>query len=159
VRQRAGLSTALAPLVHSLIATLARTPSGARVVFEPHIADDLVMPFDRADLAEVLGNLLENAARHAKSRVCIAASAGPAGRTVTIEDDGRGIAPAARSRVVERGVRLDERDEGAGLGLAIAQDVLDAYGWRLDLASSARLGGLRVTLSPAVSRSANLEAA
>jgi signal transduction histidine kinase len=148
VRQRAGLSTALAPLAQSLIATLARTPFGARIVFEPHIAADLVMPFDRADLAEVLGNVLENAARHAKSRVSIAASGGPSRLTITIEDDGPGIAEAARSRVVERGVRLDERDEGAGLGLAIVQDVLDAYGWRFELAASGRLGGLRVTIAP-----------
>lgn len=159
VWQRAGLSTALAPIVHSLVATLARTPSGARVVFEPNIADDLFVPFDRADLAEVLGNLLENAARHAKSRVCITASSGPSGPSIVIEDDGPGIAPTARPQVVERGVRLDERDEGAGLGLAIVQDVLDAYGWRFDLAASDRLGGLRVTIAPGVARAPDLQAA
>jgi signal transduction histidine kinase len=159
VRQRAGLSTALAPLVQSLIATLARTPSGARVVFEPHIAADLDMPFDRADLAEVLGNVLENAARHAKSRVSITASAGPPYLTITIEDDGPGIVEAARSRVVERGVRLDERDEGAGLGLAIVQDVLDAYGWRFELATSDWLGGLRVTITPGIARVPERQAA
>jgi signal transduction histidine kinase len=148
VRQRAGLSTVLTPLVQSLIATLARTPSGARIVFEPHIADDLTMPFDRADLAEVLGNLLENAARHARSRVRITASAEPAAPSIVIDDDGPGIAETARSRVIERGVRLDERDGGAGLGLAIVQDVLDAYGWRCELAASDRLGGLRVTIAP-----------
>jgi len=157
VRQRAGLSTALAPLVQSLLATLARTPAGARVVFETHIADDLSVPFERADLAEVLGNLLENAARHASARVCITAGSGPL--SITIEDDGPGIAPTARSRVVERGVRLDERDEGAGLGLAIVQDVLDAYGWRLDLAASDRLGGLRATIAPGAAHPAQLQAA
>jgi signal transduction histidine kinase len=148
VRQRAGLSTVLAPLVQSLIATLARAPCGAGIAFEPHMADDLAMPFDRADLAEVLGNLLENAARHAKSRVSISASAEPAAPSIVIEDDGPGIAETARSRVIERGVRLDQRDEGAGLGLAIVQDVLDAYGWRCELAGSDRLGGLRVTIAP-----------
>lgn len=159
VRQRAGLSTALAPLVHALVAALARTPSGARVVFERNMADDLSMPFDRADLAEVLGNLLENAARHAKSRVCITAAGAPSGPSIMIDDDGPGIAAAERRRAVERGVRLDEREEGAGLGLAIAQDVLDAYGWRLDLSASDRLGGLRVTIAPAVALVPTLEAA
>ncbi len=48
---------------------------------------------------------------------------------VAIEDDGEGIAAGARTRMLERGARLDEREEGAGLGLAIAQDVLEAYGW------------------------------
>jgi signal transduction histidine kinase len=144
VRHRDGRSTALEPLVRSLIATLSRTPSGLRVSFEPHIADDLHVPLDRTDLAEVLGNLLENAARHAARRVRISATSGP---SIIIEDDGAGIAPAELPRVLERGTRLDERGEGAGLGLAIVQDVLNAYGWSLDLARS-ELGGLKVTLGP-----------
>ncbi len=137
--------TALAPLVRSLVATLSRTPFGMRVTFEQHIADDLQVPLDRTDLAEVLGNLLENAARHAAQRVRISFdSAG----SIVIEDDGPGIPPAEWPRVLERGTRLDERGEGAGLGLAIVQDVLNAYGWRLDLAKSP-LGGLKATIAPA----------
>ena len=145
--RKAGLSTELAPLVRSLLATLTRAPSGKRVMFDPQIADGLSVPIDRTDLAEVLGNLLDNAARHAASRVRISAHAEPSGPSIVIEDDGKGIAPAERSRVVERGARLDERTEGAGLGLAIVQDVLDAYGWRLDLATSDQLGGLAVTIA------------
>ena len=144
LRHRDGHSTALEPLVRSLVATLSRTPSGLRVSFEPHIADDVQVPLDRTDLAEVLGNLLENAARHAARRVRISASSEA---SIIIEDDGAGIAPAQRPRVLERGTRLDERGEGAGLGLAIVQDVLNAYGWRLDLAES-DLGGLKVTIAP-----------
>ena len=144
LRHRDGHSTALEPLVRSLIATLSRTPSGLGVSFEPHIAVEVQVPIDRTDLAEVLGNLLENAARHAARRVRISASSEP---SIIIEDDGAGIAPAQRPRVLERGTRLDERGEGAGLGLAIVQDVLNAYGWRLDLAES-DLGGLKVTIAP-----------
>jgi signal transduction histidine kinase len=146
--RKAGLSTELAPLVRSLLATLTRAPPGARVKFDPQIADGLSVPIDRTDLAEVLGNLLDNAARHAASRVGIRAHAEASGPSIVIEDDGKGIAPAERSRVIERGARLDERDDGTGLGLAIVQDVLDAYGWRLDLATSDQLGGLKVTISP-----------
>jgi signal transduction histidine kinase len=148
-QRKAGLSTELAPLVRSLLATLARAPYGARVTFDPQVEDGLSVPLDRTDLAEVLGNLLDNAARHAASRVRIGAETGPWGPAIVIEDDGQGIAPAARSKVVERGARLDEREDGAGLGLAIVQDVLDAYGWRLDLAASDQLGGLRATIGPA----------
>lgn len=139
--------TELAPLVRSLIATLARTPTGARIEFEAEIAEAMRAPLDRADLAEVLGNLLENAARHAATRIRIAAHSGAAGPSVVIEDDGSGIAPAQVPIVLQRGARLDERGEGAGLGLAIVQDVLDAYGWRLDLALS-ELGGLKATIAP-----------
>ncbi|MGE3990279.1 ATP-binding protein, partial [Pseudorhodoplanes sp.] len=69
--------------------------------------------------------------------------------SITIEDDGSGLSPTDMPRVLERGARLDERGEGAGLGLAIVQDVLDAYEWRLDLTRST-LGGLRATIAPKV---------
>lgn len=145
MHRRVGAHTELAPLVRSLIATVARTPAGARLAFEPHIAEGISVPFDRTDLAEVVGNLLENASRHALSRVRITALPDSAGTAIAVEDDGKGIAPAARSSVLERGARMDQRGEGAGLGLAIVLDVLEAYGWRLDLGTS-DLGGLKATI-------------
>lgn len=144
-RTGVGAFTELAPLVRALVATLARTPSGQRIAFEPRVPDGLSIPFDRTDIAEVLGNLLENAVRHAASRVRITAQSSSAGTSIDIEDDGEGIAPDARSRVLERGVRLDARAEGAGLGLAIVLDVLDAYDCTLSLDES-ELGGLKVTI-------------
>jgi signal transduction histidine kinase len=148
-RRKAALTTELAPLVQSLVATLARTPAGARVSFEQQIAGGFAIPLDRTDLAEVLGNVLDNAARHATARVRIAAAAGSSGPSIVVEDDGPGIAPDAHADVVERGIRLDQRGGGAGLGLAIVQDVLEAYGWRIALARSEDLGGLKVTMAPA----------
>ncbi|MCF8477965.1 MAG: HAMP domain-containing histidine kinase [Pseudolabrys sp.] len=145
-RQRSAAATALAPLVQSLIATLARTPAGRRVTFKPQIDSGFEVPIDRTDLAEVLGNLLENAARHAVATVAIGANLAD-GPSIVIEDDGPGIAPEQWRRMLERGARLDERGDGAGLGLAIVQDVLNAYDWRLDLAASG-LGGLKATLAP-----------
>ena len=144
VGQRDRHSTALAPLVRSLVATLSRTSFGMHVTFDQHIADDVRVPLDRTDLAEVLGNLLENAARHAAKGVRISFESDG---SILIEDDGPGIPPTQWPRVLERGIRLDERGEGAGLGLAIVQDVLNAYGWRLLLATS-DLGGLKVTIAP-----------
>lgn len=145
-RRLGGVSTPLRPLVDSLIATLARTGAAQRLEFEACITGDPSTPLDRTDLAEVLGNLLENAARHANGRVRIRADA-DAGPAITVEDDGPGIAPAERSRMLERGARLDERGDGAGLGLAIVQDVLSAYRWRLVLAGS-EFGGLKAIVAP-----------
>ena len=147
LRHAATPSTELAPLVRSLIATLARTPDGTRVTFESEIAGDIHIPLDRTDLAEVLGNLLENAARHARQRVRVFALSDLSELLIVIEDDGPGISPTLRPRVLERGTRLDEGGKGAGLGFAIVQDVLDAYHWQLDLAAS-ELGGLKATVSP-----------
>lgn len=144
-RSSAATMTELRPLLRSLLTTLARTPDGEKVLFERLIPEDLRIPLDRTDLAEVLGNLLENAARHARSRVRIAAIANPL--SVVVEDDGEGIPEEQIARVLERGGRLDEQDSGSGLGLAIVQDVLEAYGWRLQVTRS-DLGGARVTIAP-----------
>jgi signal transduction histidine kinase len=114
------------------------------VRFENLITDHLCFPLDRTDLAEVLGNLIENAARHAARSVRITDENQP---SLVVEDDGEGIEPSHLSRVLARGIRLDEQGSGAGLGLAIVQDVLDAYGWGLELSRS-QLGGLKAVISP-----------
>jgi signal transduction histidine kinase len=151
VRLRGGRSgalsavTELAPLLDSLVATLLRTPAGEHLLFE-RVADKGVrLPFDRTDLAEVLGNLLENAAHHARAKVRVTARTHPL--TIVIEDDGDGIPEPQIARVLERGGRLDEQGSGAGLGLSIVRDVLDAYGWHLQIARS-ELGGARVAIAP-----------
>ncbi len=138
-------STSVKPLVRSIVATLSRTPNGARLRFEDFVGDELHVPLDRTDLAEVIGNLLENAARHAAA--CVRITTNERRPSLVVEDDGQGIEPSQASRVLERGVRLDERGGGAGLGLAIVQDVLDAYGWRLELSRS-ELGGLKAEIAP-----------
>ena len=148
IRYSEPTTTTLAPLIRSLVATLGRTPEGARTAFEVAIADQVTVPFERTDLAEALGNLLENATRHARHRVRIVAASD--GRQVTVEDDGPGIPDAMRSMVLARGGRFDERGS-AGLGLAIVQDVVEAYGWTLRLETS-EIGGLRATLQPAANR-------
>jgi signal transduction histidine kinase len=150
IRRRTDLATELAPLVRSLIGTLSRTPAGSRVSFEQQIAEGLSIPMDRTDLAEVLGNILDNAAQHAATQVCITATMKPSGASIIVEDDGRGVPPDTYSRVMERGTRLDQREgSSAGLGLAIVQDVLEAYGWQIALSASGGLGGLKVTIAPA----------
>ncbi|MBI5128202.1 MAG: HAMP domain-containing histidine kinase [Rhodopseudomonas palustris] len=134
----------LAPLVRSLVTIQSRTPAGRRIAFDTQIADYVSVPLDRADLAEVLGNLLDNAVRHARSRVRLGTACDADGFRIVIEDDGDGLDEAAQAMVLGRGVRLDQRGEGAGLGLAIVQDVLDAYGWTLHLSRS-DLGGLKAS--------------
>ena len=87
----------------------------------------------------MLGNLIENAARHARSRVRIGCREDG---LIYVEDDGPGIAESDRAKALERGKRLDEKGDGTGLGLAIVQEVLEAYGRKLTLQTS-DLGGLR----------------
>ena len=139
-------ATELAPLIASLAATIRKTPSGAALHWDVAIAPDLRVALDRDDLAELLGNIIENAAKWAKSRVLASASAVALTVTIRIEDDGPGIPEAARLAVLKRGVRLDQATAGSGLGLAIAGDVLEACGGTLSLGESP-LGGLRAIIA------------
>jgi two-component system sensor histidine kinase PhoQ len=105
---------------------------------------------DRADLTELLGNLLDNACKWCRGRVRLTARAeeGAAARErllLEVEDDGPGISAADRVRVLQRGVRTDESVPGHGLGLAMVRDTVDLYGGRMSIESS-DLGGARFSL-------------
>jgi signal transduction histidine kinase len=112
---------------------------------------DIAVPADvafrgrREDLDEMLGNLLDNACKWAKSRVTIAASRDGERVTIVVEDDGPGIEQASRERVLQRGARADEAAPGSGLGLAIVRDIAELYGGSITLGASS-LGGARAQL-------------
>lgn len=141
--RRGAETVALRDVADGLIRTLRKTEKGEAIHFENMAPTDFRLPIDRIDLTEALGNLLDNAARHARSRVRIGCDAG----AVLIDDDGPGLEPKFEEIARQRGGRLDSGG-GAGLGLAITGDILDAYGWRMAFARSP-LGGLQVRLSPA----------
>jgi signal transduction histidine kinase len=138
---------AVRPVVYSLIRTLARTPSGETLEFQCNIDDGVEVRIDRDDLTEILGNLMDNAVRHARTVVRIGSSGHRGGRVdLTVEDDGPGLDARTRDAVAARGVRLDRSSAGAGLGLAIVNDILELYNGRLALESS-DLGGLTARFS------------
>ncbi|MEO7505482.1 MAG: ATP-binding protein [Sphingomicrobium sp.] len=104
---------------------------------------------ERQDLDEMLGNLVENAAKYGGGRVFVTVE--PAGDKmvcILVEDDGPGIPAAQRATLFTRGTRLDTTGKpGTGLGLAIVRDVAEIYGGKVALTESEDLGGLMVTLS------------
>jgi signal transduction histidine kinase len=101
---------------------------------------------ERQDLDEMLGNLIENAAKYGGGRVFVTVSAAADMVEVLVEDDGPGIPASARQEIFERGTRLDTDKPGTGLGLAIVQDVARIYGGDIRLDESEDLGGLAATL-------------
>lgn len=103
------------------------------------------LPWDREDMLELLGNLLDNACKFARSEVLLTITQSPDGYLIRVEDDGPGIPTERREAVLERGIRLDELAEGHGLGLGIVRDILAAWSGRLSLGQSA-LGGLRASI-------------
>ena len=108
---------------------------------------------ERQDLDELLGNLIENAAKYGGGSVFATVIPAPDGRNVSIdvEDDGPGIPAAERARIFDRGARLDTGKPGTGLGLAIVRDVAEIYQGSVALLESEDMGGLLVRLTlPAV---------
>jgi signal transduction histidine kinase len=103
-------------------------------------------PFgDREDILELLGNLLDNACKWAKSRVKCTLS-GDELLTIVVEDDGEGLADEDVDTMTMRGSRLDEDREGQGLGLAIVSDVVSLYEGELKFDRSPEMHGLRVSV-------------
>lgn len=128
--------------IHRLLRTLQRTPEGARLDWQLIAPAQAGAAVIADDLLELLGNLLENAAKWARTEVDIRVSVGDR-IEIGIEDDGPGVPAEQTARLGERGLRLDERREGNGLGLAIARDVVDAYGGALAFERASK-GGLSV---------------
>lgn len=156
--QRAAVSarrTMAAPVpvgraVERVLASLKKVHSRKMITVDANIADDLVFHGEERDLLEILGNLLDNAFKYGRRRVRVAGEAGEvahgrAGLRIVVEDDGPGIARAEWPRLLERGVRGDERVEGHGLGLAIVLELVSAYGGTIDIGIS-ELGGARIAV-------------
>lgn len=109
---------------------------------------DALVAIERQDLDEILGNLIENAAKYGGGSVFVTVDHEPGSPLcrIWIEDDGAGIPEAERNRIFARGARLDTGKPGTGLGLAIVRDVAEIYGGSVTLGESEDLGGLLVDL-------------
>jgi signal transduction histidine kinase len=140
----------IAPVVAELRAALLKVYAARDFLMELQVPAAARFTGDRADLLELLGNLLDNACKWCRSRVRVRAE--PAGEgapgliRLIVEDDGDGVAEAALSSLGERGVRADERTPGHGIGLSMVRDTAEAYGGSLAVARS-ELGGLRVEVT------------
>ena len=110
---------------------------------------DAKVAIERQDLDEIVGNLIENAAKYGGGSVFVTIDAEPDNRrcVIWVEDDGMGIPEEKRVEIFDRGARLDTGKPGTGLGLAIVRDVAEIYNGSVDLAESEDLGGLLVRLS------------
>ena len=138
------------PIVTDLRVALLKVYGNKDLLFGTDLAAGAQFIGDRADLTELLGNLLDNACKWAKSQVRIEVRIDSAADSRTAlhmvsEDDGPGIAEADRARVLVRGGRADEATPGHGLGLAMVHDTVALYGGTMHIDAS-RLGGARFDL-------------
>lgn len=143
-----GSRTAVEPAIRDLVRVMARIYAERDLSFELEIdaaAEGAMFRGERQDLDEMLGNLLDNAAKWAASRVVVRLSRDDDMVVVEIADDGPGISPEKRELVFARGERIDETVPGSGLGLGIVRDLADLCGGSVAL-DAAEEGGLAATL-------------
>jgi signal transduction histidine kinase len=128
-----------------LARTLLQLHQGRGLTIEVHVGAEHSIRGQSEDLDEMLGNLLDNACKWAKSRVIVASCENGPVLLITVDDDGPGVDPSLRDQVLRRGVRADEAAPGSGLGLAIVRDLAELYGGSISLERSPA-GGLRARL-------------
>jgi two-component system sensor histidine kinase PhoQ len=134
---------AVAGAVTKLQASLAKVYAHKQVELKMHIPEQLVFPGEEGDLLEILGNLLDNAYKWCDSAVFINAQGWQQHLSVLeVGDDGPGFAQAQREQVIERGKRFDERIPGHGIGLAVVDEIVQAYGAKLELRDAGSGGAL-----------------
>jgi len=143
-----GVQTNVAEAVAAIVRSIKRIHSDEVLKIEQKIGNDIVFWGHREDLDEILGNLIDNAAKWCHGHIRISATNPLQGEFETfilidIEDDGPGVSKENLRDIFERGARLDETKPGTGLGLSIVRDIAEMYGGRV-VPGKSDLGGLKL---------------
>ncbi|AZG37040.1 MULTISPECIES: ATP-binding protein [Shewanella] len=126
-----------------LVRTLSKIYQHRNLTIEYHPNKQARFKGDEADLTEMLGNVLDNACKAAKTRVTLTLKQQDNQLWMTIEDDGEGIPEEKQQHIFERGIRADTYAQGHGIGLAIVRDLVDSYHGNLTVGQSASLQGAK----------------
>jgi len=140
-----GVRADVGETIQALKRTVERIYQDRELGITLHGVDGLSFQGERQDLEEMLGNLMDNACKWAKSEVRVHGRKEGSWLMLTVEDDGPGIAEHELSTAIDRGRRLDETTVGSGLGLSIVGDVAELYEGKLELSRS-DIGGLAARL-------------
>lgn len=131
----------LSVVTREMISAIQTLPLARNLEWDLDLTDPLPFPVDRADFNDILGNLVDNAQKWARSMVRVSVqNHGPTIR-IDVEDDGPGVEETLMDEIAKRGVTSDPGGEGAGLGLAIVGDLIELYGGKFTLSRSS-FGGL-----------------
>lgn len=140
-----GIRVPVQTIAKEIAGVLSHIHADRRLAIDVDVPDDATFRGHREDLEEILGNLMENACKWAKTRVRISAEMGKGELALSVEDDGPGMSPEQAKAAARRGERLDVMAPGSGLGLSIVADLVAVNGGTMTFGRSA-MGGLAVTL-------------
>ncbi len=136
----------LAPITDKLLRTLPKIYPKINISYAQKPLPTSIFKGDEIDLTEILGNLLDNASKAAKSQVLLSVVDHQNALHIEVEDDGNGVPDAVKSVILERGKRADSYDKGHGIGLAIVRDLVQSYQGDIAISQSDTLGGAKFLL-------------
>ena len=128
-------------IVARMVLPLEKAWADRPFTIENTVDESAAWMMEESDGFELFGNLLDNAIKYGATHIHVHQWDG----AIVMDDNGPGIAPSYRQSVLDRGVRVDERYDGQGIGLAMVRSMMEAYGGSIELADSPA-GGLRVIL-------------
>lgn len=138
--------TPVQPLVAAIVRSLERLPRGHEIAWSIDVPAGIAVPVDPTALAEVLGGILDNARKWARSQVDVRAHQAAHRIHIAVADDGSGVDPDKLASLASRGRRLDSKQPGSGLGLAIASEIVSELGGTMSFANASG-GGFVVEVS------------
>lgn len=138
-----GAAASVNEAASDVVGALSRLYEQRGIRFQSDVEPQLRVACDEQDLKEVLGNLVDNAGKHACALVRVSAHKNDNEVRIVVSDDGAGLPVEAHEAVFNIGERWDTQTPGTGLGLAIARDLITLYGGKIELDTS-DLGGLAV---------------
>lgn len=139
------LARPIKPEIEKIVRSLEKAYHERNIDIDLDVAGQCRFRGDVGDFVEIMGNIMDNACKHCRSRVAVAADQSNKNNElrITVDDDGPGISEAERGRILQRRVRGDSRTEGQGIGLAVVNDIAASYGGTLTIGDAA-MGGARV---------------
>jgi signal transduction histidine kinase len=131
--------------VAEIAGALKQLPKGQSLAWHIALARPLMLAMQRSDFDDIMGNLLDNGQKWARTRIEVCGRVAGESVILSVEDDGPGVPDDQLPRIVERGARAETSVPGSGLGLAIVSDLIAVYRGTLEFARSP-LGGLKVAV-------------